>query len=209
MHSNTSCIISTIPLNEELNKNKILEQQQSLIDEQFKDCDSPQSGSDNFNSPPPPNSSIFGRQYLGTLFISLPDGIILEFHQNNNISSSSNSSEEENQSEFCLKIGESLFNYLNGKGAQTMLLNAFCGHSRRRMYARIKWGDNSIRACELLCEFFNDSKNSSRRLANIQLFCLQNIDIKQQQQHLFIKNKNLVFTTRHNSFCSIIYLDSK
>jgi len=49
MHSNT-CIISTIPLNEELNKNKILEQQQqSLIDEQFKDCDSPQSGSDNFN----------------------------------------------------------------------------------------------------------------------------------------------------------------
>uniref|UniRef100_A0A914LGX1 Candidate secreted effector n=1 Tax=Meloidogyne incognita TaxID=6306 RepID=A0A914LGX1_MELIC len=90
-----------------------------------------------------------------------------------------------------------------------MLLNAFCGHSRRRMYARIKWGDNNnIRACELLCEFFNDSKTSSRRLANIQLFCLQNIDIK-QQQHLFIKNKNLVFTTRHNSFCSIIYLDSK
>uniref|UniRef100_A0A915PDE9 Uncharacterized protein n=1 Tax=Meloidogyne floridensis TaxID=298350 RepID=A0A915PDE9_9BILA len=198
MHSNTSCIISTIPLNEDENKNKILEQQQSLIDEQFKDCDSPQSGSDNFNSPPP--NSVFGRQYLGALFISLPDGIILEFQQNNNIfSSSSNSSEEENQSEFCLKIGDSLFNYLNGKGAQTMLLNAFCGHSRRRMYARIKWGD-ALRACELLCEFFNDSKTSSRRLANIQLFCVQNIDIKQQQQHLFIKNKNLVFTTRHNSF---------
>ncbi|CAK5006944.1 unnamed protein product [Meloidogyne enterolobii] len=139
MHSNT-CIISTIPLNEELNKNKLVEQQQSLIDEQFKDCDSPQSGSDNFSSPPPPNSSIFGRQYLGTLFISLPDGIILEYQQNNNISSSSTSSEEENQSsEFCLKIGDSLFNYLYGKGAQTMLLNAFCGHSRRRMYARIKW----------------------------------------------------------------------
>ncbi|KAL7077409.1 hypothetical protein ACQ4LE_002893 [Meloidogyne hapla] len=203
-YSNT-CIISTIPLNEneELNKNKIEQQQQLLVDEQFKDCDSPQSGSVNFNVIT--DKSLNNSNYIGTLFISLPDGIIIECQQNICLNSSEEENSSENSLNKILKIGDSLFNYLYGKGTQTMLLNAFCGHSRRRMYARIKWGNDNIRACELLCEFSNDPKNSSRRLANIQLFRVQNIDIKQQKQ--LFKN-NLIFTTRHNSFCSIIYFDS-
>jgi hypothetical protein len=38
-----------------------------------------------------------------------------------------------------VRPGDSLLELLHGKGAQTLLLNAFCGHSKRRMYARLKW----------------------------------------------------------------------
>jgi hypothetical protein len=74
-----------------------------------------------------------------------------------------------------------------------------------------------VRACELLCEFSVDPESVARRLANIQLFCVQSgallrpiptnnsseIDEADQQQ------QQLTFTTRHNSGCALIYLDSK
>lgn len=76
-------------------------------------------------------SNIMGRNYIGSLIVSLPEGTILDCV-----------SAEKNDSDSLLNIlrpGDCLLLFLHGKGAQTMLLNAFCGHAKRRMYARLKW----------------------------------------------------------------------
>ncbi|KAF7637399.1 PAS domain-containing protein, partial [Meloidogyne graminicola] len=179
-YSNT-CIISSIPLN----KNEEFKTKESLIDEQqFKDCDSPQSGSnETFNGISIEktllNNSILGKHFLGKLFISLPDGLIIDCQNNNliNLSEEENQIKEKKEEEQqylnkILIIGDSLFNYLYGKSAQTLLLNAFCGHSRRRMGS-----ERNIRPCELICEFFNENQNNNysiinttRRLANIYIY---------------------------------------
>ncbi|KAL3075590.1 hypothetical protein niasHT_034957 [Heterodera trifolii] len=103
--------------------------------------------------------------------------------------------------------GHSLLALLHGKGAQTLLLNAFCGHSRRRMYARLKWSDSCLRACELLCEFSKDPQSVSRRLASIQLFCVQSAN-NNGMPCADAGSARLTFTTRHNASGALIYLDS-
>uniref|UniRef100_A0A914GWH5 PAS domain-containing protein n=1 Tax=Globodera rostochiensis TaxID=31243 RepID=A0A914GWH5_GLORO len=77
---------------------------------------------------------------------------------------------------------------------------------RRRMYARLKCADSGVRACELLCEFCKDPQSVSRRLASIQLFCVQSANNKGMPSG--DGSARLTFTTRHNASGALIYLDS-
>lgn len=101
-------------------------------------------------------------------------------------------------------------------------------------------------ACELLCEFAVDPNNVARRLATIQVFCVQSagavsqygkgsssgkidticdghqqrhqqqqqqteggeVPSQQQQEEGEGCSQLIMFTTRHNAGCALIYLDS-
>lgn len=78
------------------------------------------------------NLTEMGPNYSGSLVVSLPEGTIL-----NCIPAEKNESDTSLLN--ILSPGDCLLLFLHGKGAQTMLLNAFCGHAKRRMYARLKW----------------------------------------------------------------------
>lgn len=67
-----------------------------------------------------------------TVFLQLPQGSILHVVTNASVQNNDVLSH-------VLRRGDCFLDLLQGKGAQTMLLNAFCGHAKRRMYARIKW----------------------------------------------------------------------
>lgn len=87
-----------------------------------------------------------GRQYFGSLVVSLPDGIVLECHPSSSLSTLGNNeslTDNNCNSKECLtkilKPGDSFLNILHGKSAQTMHLNSFSNTAQRRMYARLKW----------------------------------------------------------------------
>ncbi|KAI3414021.1 hypothetical protein GPALN_011487 [Globodera pallida] len=173
------------------------------------------------------SAALLGRRLLGSLLVSLPDGTILEC-RDADASVDDNAAESpqhflspmepdflSSDTNFCgrtrrlsavCRPGQSLLALLHGKGAQTLLLNAFCGHARRRMYARLKCADSGVRACELLCEFCKDPQSVSRRLASIQLFCVQSANNKGMPSG--DGSARLTFTTRHNASGALIYLDS-
>uniref|UniRef100_A0AC34QEA3 PAS domain-containing protein n=1 Tax=Panagrolaimus sp. JU765 TaxID=591449 RepID=A0AC34QEA3_9BILA len=97
-----------------------------------------------------------------------------------------------------LRRNGTLLDILQGKGAQTLLLNAFCGIPKRRMYARLRCGQQT-RPFELLCEFTPNSRNPSTCLADIQILCLESGAAS---------SGPVAFTTRHNASCALIYLDA-
>uniref|UniRef100_A0A915ENC6 PAS domain-containing protein n=1 Tax=Ditylenchus dipsaci TaxID=166011 RepID=A0A915ENC6_9BILA len=122
---------------------------------------------DNDSSDPISSSQSTGRRFLGSLVVSLPDGTVSQCQ-------ASPSATPQDSLAQILHPGDCLLDYLHGKGAQTLLLNAFCGHAKRRMYARLKWGCNStIRACEFLCEFNVAENNAAVRIAHIMVFCVR------------------------------------
>lgn len=77
------------------------------------------------------DSIKMGQNYIGSLVVLLPEGTILDC-----VSTKKNETDASLLN--ILHPGDCLLLFLQGKGAQTMLLNAFCGHSKRRMYARLK-----------------------------------------------------------------------
>jgi hypothetical protein len=81
-------------------------------------------------------TSTIGRRPLGTLTALLPEGTVLRCED----ATSAEGAEASSSSlSAIVKPGESLLALLHGRGAQTLLLNAFCGQPKRRMYARLKW----------------------------------------------------------------------
>lgn len=89
----------------------------------------------NFSETTTTSSSGCCNRLIATLFLELPQGTITEILPN------TTTIETQDNYQLCniLRRGDCFLDVLQGKGAQTMLLNAFCGHSKRRMYARIKW----------------------------------------------------------------------
>jgi hypothetical protein len=138
----------------------------------------------------------------GTVSLSLPDGIITNLWSSNNNNNNDDNRDLPNFTNI-LKKDLNLLELLQGKGAQTLLLNAFCGSSKRRMYARLKCGGKLIRPFEFICEFTPNPSNPSCCSAQIQILCLESA---------FKKSSNFssptIFTTRHNSSCALIYLDA-
>jgi hypothetical protein len=133
----------------------------------------------------------------GTVMLSLPDGIITNLWSSNN-----EECKELPNFTNVLKIGSNLLELLQGKGAQTLLLNAFCGSSKRRkMYARLNC-ENIIRPFEFICEFTPNSSNPSICFAKIQILCLESAFKKSSS------TAPTIFTTRHNASCALIYLDA-
>lgn len=82
-----------------------------------------------------------------------------------------------------------------------------------------------VRACEFLCEFSVDLQNAAKRIANIQVFCVNTLSfftpsnsmgvnlgsITSSTNNTISQPVNLlnqVFTTRHNSSCAVLFLDS-
>ena len=139
----------------------------------------------------------------GTVSLSLPDGIIT------NLWSPASNQHETILTDLpnfygILRKDQNLLELLQGKGAQTLLLNAFCGLSKRRMYARLRCGE-CIRPFELLCEFTPNPKNPSICSAQIQILCLESAF---KNSTASSSSTTTVFTTRHNASCALIYLDS-
>lgn len=128
----------------------------------------------------------------GTVQLSLPDGLIT------NSFSSPVIQQGLPQFEEVLRRNGCLLEILQGKGAQTLLLNAFCGISKRRMYARLRCGQVT-RPFELLCEFIPNQRNPSICTATIQVLCLESA---------ITPTSPVIFTTRHNASCALIYLDA-
>jgi len=105
-------------------------------------------------SSPPPNSASScpaveegqalqsGRRPLCTLTVKLPEGVITDVKYAPISSKGLVQREEDDKSEASLiaslRPGNSLLTLLHGKGAQTLMLNAYCGQSKRRMYSRLR-----------------------------------------------------------------------
>uniref|UniRef100_A0A914YAR2 Uncharacterized protein n=1 Tax=Panagrolaimus superbus TaxID=310955 RepID=A0A914YAR2_9BILA len=138
----------------------------------------------------------------GTVSLSLPDGIITNLWSSDNNSNNNNNRELPNFTNI-LQKDLNLLELLQGKGAQTLLLNAFCGSSKRRMYARLKC-DKIIRPFEFICEFTPNSINPSICSAQIQILCLESAF----KTSSTFSSSPTIFTTRHNSSCALIYLDA-
>lgn len=145
----------------------------------------PQSTSDS------PQRQISERLW-GTVQLSLPDGLITNSLSSPAIQQGLPKFEE------VLSRNGCLLEILQGKGAQTLLLNAFCGISKRRMYARLRCG-HVTRPFELLCEFIPNQRNPSICTATIQVLCLESATTP---------TSPVIFTTRHNASCALIYLDA-
>jgi hypothetical protein len=107
-------------------------------DELLKPQSCPSSSSATCQAAPPAAPPMLGRRFLGTLFVSLPEGAVLECRDAGSHQPAEGGVAGQLMSAI-IRPGDSLLALLHGKGAQTMLLNAFCGHPRRRMYARLKW----------------------------------------------------------------------
>uniref|UniRef100_A0AC34FVB7 Uncharacterized protein n=1 Tax=Panagrolaimus sp. ES5 TaxID=591445 RepID=A0AC34FVB7_9BILA len=135
----------------------------------------------------------------GTVSLSLPDGIITNLWSSMN---DNNNNRELPNFTNILQKDLNLLELLQGKGAQTLLLNAFCGSSKRRMYARLKC-DKIIRPFEFICEFTPNSINPSICSAQIQILCLESAFKKSSSF-----SSPTIFTTRHNASCALIYLDA-
>ncbi|KAI1722747.1 PAS domain-containing protein [Ditylenchus destructor] len=196
---------SPSPLNSMMNPDQCID----------RDGRSPSSESPSYR-PSPTNAAcptstamLIGRRFIGSIVVSLPDGLVLESRP-----PSENSADSIGH---VVRPGDCLLDLLHGKGAQTLLLNAFCGHPKRRMYARLKWNSNSetsssesIRACEFLCEFSVHRANAAVRLAHIQIFCVRSA-LFQPPRHVSTNGNAMrqpTFTTRHNASCALIYVDS-
>ncbi|KAH7715656.1 Protein LIN-42 b [Aphelenchoides avenae] len=137
------------------------------------------------------------RRHIGSVVVKLPEGIILELSP-----PAATTTESCGKLDDVLQVGENLLEKLHGKGAQTLLLNAFCGHSKRRMYARLKVLD-TIRAYEFLCEFRVDDQNPATRVARVDV-----LSVDTSLHSAVLNSSRAVFVTRHNASCAVIYLDS-
>ncbi|CAD5215793.1 unnamed protein product [Bursaphelenchus xylophilus] len=134
------------------------------------------------------NSESPSELFLGTLTVSLPSGEILQV-----------TSESSKLSEF-VDVGGNLLGSLHGKGGRILMMQAFCGGSNPRMYARLKNNSRTL-SCSLICDFKKDEQNPDIRICSVNVYAVEFVRTPQA-------GVKCEFITRHNSNCNLIYFDS-
>ncbi|KAI6172119.1 Period circadian protein like protein 1 [Aphelenchoides besseyi] len=143
-----------------------------------------------------PINPISEPSLMGTLVVSLPSGRVLDVSY---ATQTTTTSANELPLDQFVSIGDNLTEKLDGKGAQVLTLQAFCGSPKPRMFARLKSGQIT-RPCSFVCEFTPDPTNPSARIATIRVYGIQSA----QQS----TNESSEFMTRHNANCGLIYFDA-
>ncbi|CAB3404941.1 unnamed protein product [Caenorhabditis bovis] len=93
-----------------------------------------------------------------------------------------------------LPIGSSFLERLESKG-QSFILSAAAASVKQRIFARVTMPDNSLRACELLCEFERD------RAKTTVLALRSAFSPSIHPFHVF------TFITKHSSTCALTHID--